>query len=83
MRALKRTNGCICMLDWRMAELIKTVRNNSLLFPGTVQVEVSGPAGLAGDIDERIEDGDSPSLTGGRYYRSWFCWYTASLTLLP
>jgi hypothetical protein len=64
-RALKPTNGCIRMLDWDMAELIKVVRNNGLLFPGTVKVEIAGPAGPLGDIDESTDDGDPPPLNGG------------------
>lgn len=63
-RALKPTNGCLRMLDWHLAELIKVIRNNSLIFPGTVTVHVGGPEGPRGDIDEAVSDSDPPSLLG-------------------
>lgn len=63
-RMLKPTNGCLRMLDWDLAELIKVIRNNSLLFPGAVTVEIAGPEGPRGDIDETISDGDPPATSG-------------------
>lgn len=63
-RALKPTNGCLRMLDWHLAELIKVIRNNNLVFPGKVNVQVGGPNGPLGDIDETISDGDPPSTLG-------------------
>jgi hypothetical protein len=63
-RALKPTNGCLRMLDWDLAELIKVIRQNSLLFPGTVTVEIAGPEGPQGDIDETVNDPDPPSTLG-------------------
>lgn len=63
-RALKPTNGCLRMLDWQLAELIKVIRDNSLIFPGTVTVQVGGSEGPRGDIDETVSDGDPPSLQG-------------------
>lgn len=64
-RALKPTNGCIRMLDFDMANLITAIKNNALIFPGTVTVEIGGPPGPQGDIDETVSDGDPPPTTGG------------------
>ena len=38
------------MLDWDLGSLIKTIQQQTLLFPGKVTVDV-GPEGPAGDID--------------------------------
>ena len=62
-KVLKPTNGCIRMLDYQLKELIDVIRVQSLLFPGTVTIEV-GPEGVQGDIDESVNDGDPPPLTG-------------------
>ena len=61
---LKPTNGCLRMLDWDMKSLIDAIRDNMLLFPGTLTVEVSGSPGPQGDIDETVDDGDPPPLQG-------------------
>lgn len=62
--ALKPTNGCLRMLDWQLAQLIAVIRGNSLIFPGTATVQVNGPDGPIGDIDETVSDDDPPSLDG-------------------
>lgn len=62
-KALKPTNGCIRMRDWDLQLLIDAIRNNGLLFPGLLTVTV-GPAGVQGDIDESVSDGDPPPLDG-------------------
>jgi hypothetical protein len=64
-RALKPTNGCIRMLDFDMANLIAAIKDNSLLFPGKVTVEIGGPVGPQGDIDEAVSDADPPPTQGG------------------
>lgn len=64
-RALKPTNGCIRMLDFDMASLIKAIKDNSLFFPGKVAVEIGGPSGPNGDMDESVNDGDPPPTHGG------------------
>lgn len=60
---LKPTNGCVRMLESDLAGLIKAMRDYAFIFPGEVSVRV-GAAGPAGIIDERINDGDPPPLTG-------------------
>ena len=62
--ALKSTNGCIRMRDWDLNLLIEAIRNNSILFPGEVSVEIGGPGGPLGDIDETVNDGDPPPRLG-------------------
>jgi hypothetical protein len=62
--ALKPTNGCIRMRDWDLQQLIDAIQANAILFPSTVHVEISGPAGPQGDIDETVDDGDPPPLSG-------------------
>jgi len=64
-RALKPTNGCIRMLDFDMANLITTIKNNALLFPGTVTVKIGGPDGPRADIDETVSDADPPPTQSG------------------
>lgn len=64
-QALKSTNGCIRMLDFDMAQLITVIKNNALVFPGKVTVEVEEPGGPRGDIDDSIDDGDPPPLQDG------------------
>ncbi|MCK6375909.1 MAG: hypothetical protein L6Q69_17680 [Zoogloea sp.] len=64
-KALKPTNGCVRMLDFDMAKLIKAIKDNALIFPGTVTVEIGGVPGPQGDIDESVDDGDPPSTQGG------------------
>lgn len=64
-RALKPTNGCIRMLDFDVAQLVTAIKSNQLLFPGVVQVEIGGPNGPQGDIDEAVNDGDPPPMQGG------------------
>ena len=64
-KALKPTNGCIRMLDFDMASLITAIKDNALLFPGTVTVEIGGPSGPQGDIDETVSDVDPPPTQGG------------------
>ena len=63
-QALKPTNGCIRILDWHLGQLIEVIRKNSLLFPGRVIVQIGGPDGVQGDIDETVSDGDPPSTSG-------------------
>lgn len=60
---LKVTNGCVRMLEGDLTALIKAMRDFSFLFPGDVSVVV-GPAGPAGIVDDALDDGDPPSLTG-------------------
>lgn len=64
-KSLKPTNGCVRMLDFDLAQLIIAIKNNSLIFPGTVTVEVGGVAGPSGDIDESVNDGDPPPTSDG------------------
>lgn len=63
--ALKPTNGCIRILDFDLANLITAIKDNALLFPGTVTVEIGGPSGPRGDIDEAVRDGDPPPTQDG------------------
>lgn len=62
--ALKPTNGCIRMRDWDLNLLIDAIKNNAILFPGKVTVEIGGPGGPQGDIDETVDDGDPPPMLG-------------------
>lgn len=62
--ALKPTNGCIRMRDWDLNLLIEAIKNNTILFPGKVTVEIGGPGGPQGDIDETVDDGDPPPMLG-------------------
>lgn len=64
-KALKPTNGCIRMLDFDMAGLILAIKNNALVFPGVVTVEIGGQNGPQADIDETVNDGDPPPTQGG------------------
>jgi hypothetical protein len=61
---LKSTNGCLRVLDGDLSGLIAAIRANSLLFPGTVRIEV-GPAGPPGDIDDSANEPDPPPTSGG------------------
>ncbi|MCK8663764.1 L,D-transpeptidase [Pseudomonas azerbaijanoccidens] len=63
--SLKPTNGCIRMLDWDLGQLVEVIKSQTLVFPGKVSVEVGGPAGPQGDIDESIIDSDPPPTGGG------------------
>jgi hypothetical protein len=58
-KALKPTNGCLRMLDWDLNNLITAIKNNNLLFPGKVTVEVGRPAGPEGD--RRVHRGPGPA----------------------
>lgn len=60
---LRPTNGCIRMLEGDLAGLIQAMRDYSFIFPGDVTVRV-GPAGPAGIVDEQVNEGDPPPLTG-------------------
>lgn len=62
---LKSTNGCLRMLEGDLADLIKKIEDNSFLFPGHVNIEVAQAGGPDGDIDENVDDGDPPPLSGG------------------
>lgn len=62
--SLKPTNGCVRMLDWQLAQLIDAIRSHTLVFPGDVVVEVGGPEGATGDIDETVNDVDPPPIGG-------------------
>ena len=64
-KALKPTNGCIRMLDFDMGQLITAIKNNGLLFPGKVTVDIGGAPGPQGDIDESVDEGDPPPTQGG------------------
>ena len=61
--ALMSTDGCLRMLDWDLGRLIETIRQQQLIFPGSVTLEV-GPEGDAGTIDDDLDDGDPPPLDG-------------------
>lgn len=63
-KVLKPTNGCIRMRDWDMQGLIDAIRENGLLFPGKLIMDV-GSEGVTADIDESISDGDPPPLGNG------------------
>jgi len=57
------TNGCVRMLEGDLAALIKAMRDFAFLFPGDVSVVV-GAAGPAGIVDDDLNEGDPPDLTG-------------------
>ncbi len=62
---LKNTNGCLRMLEGDLSDLIHKIESNSFLFPGKVVIKITPIGGLDGDIDENIDEGDPPPLSGG------------------